>query len=93
MQELVISILLAVVIIMASVVLIFIGSRKGGLTKKQRTMMIRILITAVILLSLQFISAELFDTIDGYLFPSAGRWIRFACYLIDYFIIGYDILR
>lgn len=93
MQELVISILLMVVIIMAAVVLIFIGSRKGGLTKKQRVMMIRILITAVILLSLQFISAETFDTVDNYLFPSAGRWIRFACYLIDYFIIGYDILR
>ncbi|MDE7131196.1 MAG: cadmium-translocating P-type ATPase [Lachnospiraceae bacterium] len=63
------------------------------MTKKQRTMMIRILITAVILLSLQFISAETFDSVDNYLFPSAGRWIRFACYLIDYFIIGYDILR
>ncbi len=93
MQELVISILLMVVIIMAAIVLIFVGSRKGGMTRKQRIMMIRILITAVILLSLQFISAETFDTVDNYLFPSAGRWIRFACYLIDYFIIGYDILR
>ena len=93
MQELVISILLTVVIIMAAIVLIFIGSRKGGMTKKQRIMMIRILITAVILLALQFISAETFDKIDKYLFPSAGRWIRFACYLMDYFIIGYDILR
>ncbi|MBD5470979.1 MAG: cadmium-translocating P-type ATPase [Lachnospiraceae bacterium] len=63
------------------------------MTKKQRTMMIRIFITAVILLALQFLSAEMFDRIDGYFFPSAGRWIRFACYLIDYFIIGYDILR
>ncbi|MBD5473060.1 MAG: cadmium-translocating P-type ATPase [Lachnospiraceae bacterium] len=63
------------------------------MTKKQRIMMIRILITAVILLALQFISAETFDKIDKYLFPSAGRWIRFACYLMDYFIIGYDILR
>ena len=93
MQELVISILLTVVIIMAAIVLIFIGSRKGGMTKKQRIMMIRILITAVILLALQFISAETFDKIDKYLFPSAGGWIRFACYLMDYFIIGYDILR
>ncbi|MDE5866291.1 MAG: heavy metal translocating P-type ATPase, partial [Lachnospiraceae bacterium] len=93
MQELVISILLTVVIIMAAIVLIFIGSHKGGLTRKQRTMMIRILITAVILLGLQFISAETFDAADSYLFPSAGRWLRFACYLIDYFIIGYDILR
>ena len=93
MQELVISILLTVVIIMAAVLLIFVGSRKDGMTKKQRVMMIRILISAGILLALQFVSAEMFDTADSYLFPSAGRWVRFACYLINYFIIGYDILR
>ena len=93
MEELVISILLMVVIIMAAALLIFVGSRKDGMTKKQRVMMIRILLSAGILLALQFISAEMFDTADSYLFPSAGRWIRFACYLINYFIIGYDILR
>ena len=93
MQELVISILLTVVIIMAAVLLIFVGSRKDGMTKKQRVMMVRILISAGILLALQFISAEMFDTVDGYLFPSAGRWLRFVCYLIDYLIIGYDILK
>ena len=93
MQELVISILLTVVIIMAAALLIFVGSRKDGMTKKQRVMMVRILISAGILLVLQFISAEMFDTVDGYLFPSAGRWLRFACYLIDYLIIGYDILK
>ena len=93
MQELVISILLTVVIIMAAVLLIFVGSRKDGMTKKQRVMMVRILISAGILLALQFISAEMFDAVDRYLFPSAGRWLRFACYLIDYLIIGYDILR
>ncbi len=93
MQELVISILLTVVIIMAAVLLIFVGSRKDGMTKKQRVMMIRILISAGILLALQFVSAEMFDKADSYLFPSAGRWIRFACYMINYFIIGYDILR
>ena len=78
---------------MAAVLLIFVGSRKDGMTKKQRAMMIRILISAGILLALQFISAELFDSIDGYLAQSAGRWLRFLCYLIDYLIIGYDILR
>ena len=93
MQELVISILLTVVIIMAAVLLIFVGSRKDGMTKKQRVMMVRILISAGILLALQFISAEMFDTACGYLFPSAGRWLRFGCYLADYLIIGYDILR
>ncbi len=93
MQELVISILLTVVVIMAAVLLIFVGSRKDGMTKKQRIMMVRILISAGILLALQFISSEMFDTADGYLFPSAGRWLRFGCYLVDYMIIGYDILR
>ena len=93
MEELVISILLMVVIIMAAALLIFVGSRKDGMTKKQRVMMVRILISAGILLALQFISAEMFYTVDGYLFPSAGRWLRFACYLIDYLIIGYDILK
>ncbi len=93
MQELVISILLTVVIIMAAVLLIFVGGRKDGMTKKQRVMMVRILISAGILLALQFISAEMFDMACGYLFPSAGRWLRFGCYLADYLIIGYDILR
>ena len=93
MEELVISILLMVVIIMAAALLIFIGSRKDGMTKKQRVMMVRILISAGILLALQFISAEMFDMACGDLFPSSGRWFRFGCYLINYLIIGYDILR
>ena len=93
MQELVISILLTVVIIMAAALLIFVDSRKGGMTKKQRVMMVRILISAGILLALQFISAEMFDAVYGYLFPTAGRWLRFVCYLMDYLIIGYDILK
>ncbi len=93
MQELVISILLTVVIIMAAVLLIFVGSRKDGMTRKQRVMMVRILISAGILLALQFVSAEMFDTVDSYIFPSAGRWLRFGCYLVDYLIIGYDILK
>ena len=93
MQELIVTILLTVVIIMAAALLAFVGNRKDGMTKKQRVMMTRILIASVILLVLQFISAEVFDAVDSYLVPSAGRWIRLACYLIDYFIIGYDILR
>ncbi|MDE6781010.1 MAG: cadmium-translocating P-type ATPase [Ruminococcus sp.] len=92
MQELIINILLGVVIITAVCLLVFV-SRKGGMTKKQRTMMIRILVSSSVLLGLQFVSAEIFNTVDKYLFSSAGRWIRFTCYLIDYFIIGYDILK
>lgn len=93
MQELIVNILLGIVIITAAALLIIIGSRKDGMTKKQKRMMIRILITSSILLGLQFISAEDFSFLDKYLFPSAGNWIRFGCYLLDYFIIGYDILK
>ena len=94
MQELVINGLLTVVILTAVILRFFIGTRAGsGMTKKQKTMLNRILIAAAVLLGLQFLSAETFAQIDGYLFPSAGRWVRFALYLVDYFIIGYDILR
>ncbi len=93
MQELIINILLGVVILTSAGLLIFVGRRKDGMTKKQRTMMMRILISSAVLLGLQFASAEVFAKLDGVLFPSAGRWVRFACYLADYFIIGYDILK
>nr|QGT51170.1 hypothetical protein Firmicute1046_2460 [uncultured Firmicutes bacterium] len=94
MQEIIISGLLAVVIIMAAVLILFVGRKNsGGMTKKQRTMLIRILIAASIMFVLQFISAETFAKIDTYLFPSAGRWLRLSLYLIDYLIIGYDILK
>lgn len=93
MQEIIIDILLGAVIIAAAVLLCVVGTKKGGMTKKQRTMMIRILVCSTILFGLQFATAEMFDSIDKYLFPSAGRWLRFACYLADYFIIGYDILK
>ncbi|MDE6679690.1 MAG: cadmium-translocating P-type ATPase [Ruminococcus sp.] len=92
MQELIVDILLGIVVITAVCLLTFV-SRKSGMTKKQKTMMTRILISATVLLGLQFISADVFNAIDSYLFKSAGRCIRFACYLADYFIIGYDILK
>ncbi len=92
MQEIIINILL-IIVIAVSAVLIFIGRRKDGMTKKQKKMMTRIFISASVLLVLQFVSAEIFSKLDGYIFPSFGRWLRFACYLTDYFIIGYDILN
>ena len=94
MQELIINGLLTVVILTAVILRFFIGTKAdSGMTKKQKTMLVRILIAAAMLLGLQFLPAETFAQLDGYLFPSAGRWVRFALYLIDYFIIGYDILR
>lgn len=93
MQELIVDILLSVVILIAAGLLAFAGRQENGMTKKQKKMLVRILISAAVLLGLQFLSAELFDSLDAFLFPSAGRIIRFAMYIADYLIIGYDILR
>ncbi len=49
------------------------------MTKKQKKVLYRIIIAAVVMVVLQFVPVQ------GYL--------RFALYLIPYFIIGYDILR
>ncbi|MBD5093136.1 MAG: cadmium-translocating P-type ATPase [Subdoligranulum sp.] len=63
------------------------------MTKKQKTMLERILAAAALLLVLQLLPAEVFAGLDRILFPSAGRWVRFALYFADYLIIGHDILR
>ncbi len=94
MQEIVVNGLLAAVVLTAAILRFAVGARSGsGMTKKQKTMLLRILSAAAVLLGLQFLPAEAFSRLDGYLFPSAGRWARFALYLADYFLIGYDILR
>lgn len=88
MQELIESGLLAVVTVL-SIILLLIGQRKNsGMTKKQKVMLWRILIAAVLLLGLQILGAEVFDQLG-----SAGRWVRLAVHVIDYLIIGYDILK
>ena len=94
MQEIIINGLLAVVIAAAVVMRFFIGTRESaGMTKKQKTMLERILAAAALLLVLQLLPAEVFAGLDRILFPSAGRWVRFALYFADYLIIGHDILR
>ena len=88
MQERIESGLLVVVIIL-SVVLLIIGQKKSsGMTKKQKVMLWRIFIATVLLLGLQTLGVEAFNQLG-----TAGRWIRLALYLIDYLIIGYDILK
>ena len=88
MQKLLESGLLVVVTIL-SVVLLLMGQKKSsGMTRKQKVMLWRILIATVLLLGLQTLGAEAFDQLGA-----AGRWIRLAVHLIDYLIIGYDILK
>ena len=88
MQEYIINGLLIVVALMA-VILQFIGARaNSGMTKKQKVMLWRILAATVLLLGLQLLGSAAFDQLGA-----AGRWVRLACYLVDYAIIGYDILQ
>lgn len=88
MQEYIINGLLIVVALIA-VILQFIGARaNSGMTKKQKVMLWRILAATVLLLGLQLLGSAAFDQLGA-----AGRWVRLACYLVDYAIIGYDILQ
>ena len=88
MQEMIESGLLVVVTIL-SIILLCIGQGKNsGMTKKQKVMLWRILIATVLLLGLQLLGAEAFDQLGA-----AGRWVRLALHLVDYLIIGYDILK
>lgn len=63
------------------------------MTKKQKKMLTRILVAALMLIGLKLIPTAAFSRLDGLLFPGAGRWLRLALYLVDYAVIGYDILR
>ena len=53
----------------------------------------RILLSGALLIALQLIGPAGFAPLDSLLFPGAGRILRLICYLADYGIIGYDILR
>lgn len=87
MQEVVESGLLVAVAVL-SVILLIIGQRQdNGMTCKQKFMLSRILAATVLLLGLQNLGTVAFEQMGV-----AGRWVRLGCYLVDYFIIGYDIL-
>ena len=88
MQESIVNGLLVVVALLA-VVLQIIGTKpSANMTRKQKIMLRRILAATLLLLVLQVLGTSAFDV-----FGVAGRWIRLAIFLVDYLIIGYDILR
>ena len=92
MAQIIISALLVFVLLAAIVLLVTAGRREGGMTKKQKKNVVRIFISAALLLVLEQLTAESFTFLDQWLFPSAGRVVRFALYFLDYWIIGHDIL-
>lgn len=92
MAQIIISALLVFVLLAAIVLLVTAGRREGVMTKKQKKNVVRIFISAALLLVLEQLTAESFTFLDQQLFPSAGRVVRFALYFLDYWIIGHDIL-
>lgn len=92
MAQIIISALLVFVLLAAIVLLVTAGRREGDMTKKQKKNVVRIFISAALLLVLEQLTAESFTFLDQQLFPSAGRVVRFALYFLDYWIIGHDIL-
>ena len=92
MAQIIISALLVFVLLVAIVLLVTAGRREGGMTKKQKKNLVRIFISAALLLVLEQLTAESFTFLEQWLFPSAGRVVRFALYFLDYWIIGHDIL-
>ena len=88
MQELIVNILLAAVALLAAVLQLIGQKSSSGMTKKQKVMLWRILAATVLLLGLQSLGTSVFDSLS-----SSGRWLRLALYLVDYLVIGYDILR
>ena len=88
MQEWIINGLLAVVTLLA-LVLQAIGTKpSAGMTKKQKKMLWRILAASALLLVLQLLGTGVFAPLGA-----AGRWVRLVVYLVDYGIVGHDILR
>ncbi|MBR3149843.1 MAG: cadmium-translocating P-type ATPase [Eubacterium sp.] len=50
------------------------------MTRKQKKVLIRIIVSAVVLVALLFV-------------PFTNKYLRFAAFMVPYFIIGYDILK
>ncbi len=53
------------------------------MTKKQKKMLIRIIVSAVLIVALKVVGS----------FVEINHYLEFALYMIPYFVIGYDILR
>lgn len=76
MQEIIISSVLGLVVLMSAIVRFGVSDT----SRRQKTMMTRILISSSMMLWLQFV-------------PPLSYLVRFGLYFVVYLIIGYDILR
>ena len=85
MTEYIINGLFIIVILIALGLLVYSRNPQSNMTNRQRKMLLRILVATIFLLVIELLPSSLFEGRLGYLF-------NLALYLIDYLIIGYDIL-
>lgn len=87
MQEYIVNGLLVSVALLA-IILQLIGLRpSANMTHKQKVTLWRIFLASALLLVLQVVGTAPFEK-----FGESGRFVRLAVFLVDYLIIGYDIL-
>ena len=91
MQALIINILLGFVVVLALGLLIWSLNPSSNMTKKQLKVLWRIFLAAAMLLILELIPASFFAPLDN-VFEGLSFIVVLILYLIDYLIIGYDIL-
>ena len=93
MAELITKILLSIISLASFVFIILSNRSQSEITKKQKTMILKIFVASLMMLILEFFNAESFNRLNYYFSSPIGRWIRFALYLTCYLIIGGDILK
>lgn len=93
MEKLIIASVLALITAAAAFILVYLGRRRGALSRRQRSVMRRIFLSSAFLLVLELLPRELFDMADAALPASAGELLRFVLYMAVYLIIGGDILK
>ena len=87
MQELVVTVLLGLLALGGLGMLLWGRSPKSNMTKRQKKTLLRIVEATALLLLLQLLPPSLFEALGP-----AGFWVRLGLYLLDYLLIGYDIL-
>lgn len=93
MLELITKTLLGAIFISSLTCYFLSNKNKFEMTKKQKQVLVRILVSSFIVFLLEFFNADFFNKINDYISYPISRWIRLAFYLIAYFVIGYDIVK
>ena len=88
MHEVIVLFLLAFLVIGSGVFEIFARQKGDLLNKKQANVLTRIFIASALLFILESLGHDFFNKLG-----TLGRYVRLVLYLVDYYIIGHDIVK